>query len=223
MKKIRRAGAVKVEPAITRALTADEFSRARRALMRRDPKLSALIKRVGPCRLGESRTRHPFAALVRAVIAQQLSGKAAQTIHDRVVALVGGIEGLDPAALLAVDATALRAAGLSRQKISYLQDLAAHVLDGRLNLAALEEMSDEDVIAAITAVRGFGRWTAEMFLMFRLNRPDIFPLADLGIVKGVQKLFGMKRRPAVRTMERLAEAWRPYRSVAAWYIWRIHD
>lgn len=208
---------------VARALTAEQFARARRILMRRDPKLSALIRRVGPCRLPESRTRHPFAALVRAVIAQQLSGKAAQTIHDRVVALVGGIEQLHPAALLAADAAALRAAGLSRQKISYLQDLSAHVLDGRLDLAALEDLPDQEVIAAITAVKGFGRWTAEMFLMFRLNRPDVFPVADLGIVKGVQKLFGMKRRPAPSTMERLAEAWRPYRSVAAWYIWRIHE
>jgi DNA-3-methyladenine glycosylase II len=199
-------------------LTPKEFERARRALMRRDPRLSALIKRVGPCLLPAARTRHPFAALVRAVIAQQLSGKAAATIHDRVVALVGGVEGLSPASLLAADPVALRAAGLSRQKISYLQDLSAHVSDGRLDLAALEELSDEDVIAAITAVKGFGRWSAEMFLMFRLNRPDIFPVADLGIVKGMQKLFGMKRRPKARTMERLAEPWRPYRSVAAWYV-----
>ena len=205
------------------ALSAAGFARARRSLMRRDPKLAALITRVGPCRLPESRTRHPFAALVRAVVAQQLSGRAAQTIHERLLALVGGVEGLQPDALRALDPNALRVAGLSRQKISYLQDLAVHVLDGRLDLAALEDRSDEDVIAAITAVRGFGRWSAEMFLMFRLNRPDVFPLDDLGIVKGVQTLFAMKQRPARRTMERLAEAWRPYRSVAAWYLWRIHE
>ena len=207
----------------SRALSHQEFARARRVLMRRDPRLAALMKRIGPCRLAEARTRHPFAALVRAVIAQQLSGKAATTIHDRVVALVGGLEGLHPTSLLAADPVALRAAGLSRQKISYLQDLSAHVADGRLDLAALEDLSDDDVITAITAVKGFGRWSAEMFLMFRLNRPDVFPVADLGIVKGVQKLFGMKRRPKPRTMERLAEPWRPYRSVAAWYLWRIHE
>jgi DNA-3-methyladenine glycosylase II len=181
------------------------------------------MKRVGPCRLPESRTRHPFAALVRAVVSQQLSGKAAATIHDRVVALVGGIDQLQPATLLGVDAGALRGAGLSRQKISYLQDLSAHVLDGRLNLDALEDLTDEDVVAAITAVKGFGRWSAEMCLMFRLNRPDVFPVADLGIVKGIQTLVGMKRRPAPRTMQRIAESWRPYRSVAAWYLWRIHE
>jgi DNA-3-methyladenine glycosylase II len=209
--------------ASSRALSPDELARARRVLMRRDPRLSVLMKRIGPCRLGETRTRHPFAALVRAVIAQQLSGKAAATIHDRVVSLVGGVEGLNPARLLAADPVALRSAGLSRQKISYLQDLSAHVSDGRLDLAALEDLSDEAVVAAITAVKGFGRWSAEMFLIFRLNRPDIFPVADLGIVKGVQKLFGMKSRPKPKTMERLAEPWRPYRSVAAWYLWRIHE
>jgi DNA-3-methyladenine glycosylase II len=207
----------------SRALSPKEFARARRVLMRRDPRLSALMKRIGPCLLPDARTRHPFAALVRAVIAQQLSGRAAATIHDRVVALVGGLEGVNPASLLAADPAGLRSAGLSRQKISYLQDLSAHVSDGRLDLAALEDLSDEEVIAAITAIKGFGRWSAEMFLMFRLNRPDIFPVADLGIVKGVQKLFGMKSRPKPRTMERLAEPWRPYRSVAAWYLWRIHE
>src|ERR1700680_3719834 len=127
-----------------RALSPEEFARARRVLMRRDPRLSVLMKRIGPCRLAETRTRHPFAALVRAVIAQQLSGKAAATIHDRVVALVGGVEGLHPPRLLAADPVALRSAGLSRQKISYLQDLSAHVSDGRLDLAALEDLSDEE-------------------------------------------------------------------------------
>jgi DNA-3-methyladenine glycosylase II len=206
-----------------RALTEQEFERARRLLMRRDPRLGALIKRVGRCRLPDARTRQPFAALVRAILAQQLSGKAADTIHGRVLVLVGGLDRLTPAALLAVDPEALRAAGVSRPKISYLRDLAGRVADGRLDLAALETASDEAVIEAITAVKGLGRWSAEMFLMFRLNRPDVFPVADLGIVKGVQKLFGLKRRPAPRTMTRLAEPWRPYRSVAAWYLWRIHE
>ncbi|HUL74145.1 MAG TPA: DNA-3-methyladenine glycosylase [Vicinamibacterales bacterium] len=206
-----------------RALTEREFERARRALMRRDPRLRVLIKKVGRCRLPEGRTRHPFGALVRAILSQQLSGKAADTIHGRVAALAGGVEAITPARILALEQAALRSAGVSRPKISYLRDLAAHVEDGRLDLVALETQSDEDVIAAITAVKGLGRWSAEMFLMFRLNRPDVFPVADLGIVKGVQKLFGMKRRPKPRTMERLAEPWRPYRSVAAWYLWRIHE
>jgi DNA-3-methyladenine glycosylase II len=204
-------------------LTDREFERARRHLMRRDPRLAPLIKKVGRCRLPESRTREPFAALIRAILAQQLSGKAADTIHGRVVALVGGLEHLTPAAVLAADPLALRAAGVSRPKISYMRDLAERVADGRLDLHALEHASDDAVIEAITAVKGLGRWSAEMFLMFRLNRPDVFPTGDLGIVKGVQKLLGMKRRPAARTMVRVAETWRPYRSVAAWYLWRIHE
>jgi DNA-3-methyladenine glycosylase II len=206
---------------MSRALSPDDYAKARRALMRRDPKLSALMKRVGRCRLADSRAHDPFAALVRALVSQQLSSKAAATIHARVVALVGGPSGVEPARLLALEDQALRGAGLSRQKVAYLRDLSAHVSDGRLDLQALEHASDEDVIAAITAVKGFGQWSAEMFLMFRLNRPDVFPVADLGIVKGLQKLYGMKRRPKPRTMQRLAEPWRPYRSVAAWYLWRI--
>jgi DNA-3-methyladenine glycosylase II len=191
--------------------------------MRRDPRLGALIKRVGPCRLIESRRHDPFAALVRAILSQQLSVKAAATIHDRVVALCGGRDALSAATLLAVDPDALRAAGVSRPKIAYLRDLAARVVDGRLNLQEIETLPDADVVRAITAVKGLGVWSAEMFLIFRLNRPDVFPVGDLGIVKGVQKLFEMKRRPAPRTLIRLAEPWRPYRSIAAWYLWRIHE
>jgi DNA-3-methyladenine glycosylase II len=198
-----------------------EFERACRLLMRRDPRLGELIKRVGPCRLPESRQREPFIGLVRVVLAQQLSAKAAQTIFTRVVALADG--SITPAQFLALDPAALRAAGVSRPKIAYLRDLAERVSDGRLPLEALETLPDDEVIAAITAVKGFGRWSAEMFLIFRLNRPDVLPLTDLGIIKGMQRLFGMKRRPAPRTMTRLAEPWRPYRSVASWYLWRLHD
>jgi len=205
------------------SLTEAEFERARRHLMRRDPRLGTLIKKVGRCRLPDSRKTSPFGALVRAILSQQLSGKAADTIEGRMLALVGGREGLSPVTLLAVDPVALRAAGISGPKISYLRDLAERVHDGRLDLHGLEHQHDEAVITAITEVRGLGRWSAEMFLMFRLNRPDVFPVADLGIVKGVQILLGMKRRPKPRTMLRAAEAWRPYRSVAAWYLWRLHD
>ncbi len=206
---------------IARALTEAEFERARRTLMRRDPRLGAVIKRVGRCGLPDHRGLEPFAGLVKVIASQQLSGKAAETIFGRVVALAGGPDAMTPDRVMALDATALRGAGLSRPKISYLYDLADHVRDGRLDLHALDGHPDEEVLAAITAVKGLGRWSAEMFLMFRLNRPDIFPVGDLGIVKGMQKLHGMKRRPAERTMERLAEPWRPYRSIAAWYLWRI--
>jgi DNA-3-methyladenine glycosylase II len=204
-----------------RALTEAEFERARRTLMRRDPRLGAVIKRVGRCCLPDSRTHDPFAALVRVIMAQQLSGKAASTIYGRVEALAGGPAALTPGRLRTLDAGALRAAGVSRPKIAYLYDLSERVDDGRLDLHVLDTHADEEVIATITAVKGLGRWSAEMFLMFRLNRPDIFPVGDLGIVKGMQRLFGMKRRPAVSTMIRLAEPWRPYRSLAAWYLWRI--
>jgi DNA-3-methyladenine glycosylase II len=205
------------------ALTARQCASAARILAQRDPRLAAVIRKAGPCRLPASRTHHPFVSMVRALVSQQLSGKAAETIYGRVVALVGGPGGMVPTGLLALDPSALRAAGLSRQKISYLIDLSERVSDGRLDLDALETRTDEEVIEAITAVKGFGRWSAEMFLMFRLNRPDVFPVTDLGIVKGVQRLLGMKRKPSVRTMLRTADAWRPYRSVAAWYLWRLHD
>jgi DNA-3-methyladenine glycosylase II len=200
-----------------------EIERARRILMRRDPLLAALIKQHGRCRLGDHRTHEPFAALVRTITSQQLSTKAAATILGRVVAIVGGAEYLSPAAILAVEASALRTAGLSMQKISYVRDLAERVLDGRLDLHAFETHDDEAVIEAITSVKGLGVWSAQMFLMFRLNRGDIFPVGDLGIVKGMQRLHGMKRRPAPRTMLRLAEKWRPYRSVASWYVWRLNE
>lgn len=208
---------------IARALTVTEFERARRMLMRRDKRLGALIKRVGRCRLPDSRGHDPFAGLVRVILSQQLSGKAADTIFGRVVALTGGLNAMTPTALRAVEVTALRGAGVSGPKARYLHDLADRALDGRLDLHALDGCPDDEVIAIITSVKGLGRWSAEMFLMFRLNRPDIFPVGDLGIVKGMQKLYGMRRPPSPRTMMRRAEFWRPYRSVAAWYLWRIHE
>jgi DNA-3-methyladenine glycosylase II len=208
--------------AASRAFSEADVVRARRILLRRDPALGAVIKRVGRCTLSDGRTHDPFAALVRTIMSQQLSGKAASTIFGRVQALAGD-SGLTPATVRGLTAEALRAAGVSRPKISYLYDLADHVADGRLDLHALDGHPDEEVIARMTAVKGLGRWSAEMFLMFRLNRPDIFPVGDLGIVKGMQRLHGMKRRPAERTMLRLAERWRPYRSIASWYVWRTLD
>lgn len=208
---------------IARALTETEFERARRTLMRRDKRLGALIKRVGRCKLPDSRGHDPFAGLVRVILSQQLSGKAADTIFGRVVTLTGGLDAMTPTALRAVEVTALRGAGVSGPKARYLHDLADRALDGRLDLHALDGCPDDEVIATITSVKGLGRWSAEMFLMFRLNRPDIFPVGDLGIVKGMQKLYDMRRPPSPRTMMRRAEFWRPYRSVAAWYLWRIHE
>lgn len=192
------------------------FETGRRYLMRQDPRLAEVIKRTGRLRPDFSR-RDPFEALVRAVISQQLSTKAADTIRGRVIALMPA---LTPEALLGLPVADLRAAGLSGQKVAYLRDLSERVTDGRLDLHHLRRLTDDEVIEAIIAVKGFGRWTAQMFLMFSLHRPDVLPTGDLGIVKGMQNVLGMKRRPAVRTMERAARPWQPYRSVACWYLWR---
>jgi DNA-3-methyladenine glycosylase II len=205
----------------SRGLSSSEIARARLALMRRDKRLGAVIKKHGRCGIGDHRTREPFAALVRTIVSQQLSTKAAATIHQRVVDLLGGHPHVTPEKLLAAELTALRAAGLSGQKVTYVRDLADRVKSGALDLHALDGHGDEEVIARITAVKGLGRWSAQMFLMFRLNRPDILPTGDLGIVKGFQRLHGMKRRPSEKAMERLAEPWRPYRSIACWYLWRL--
>jgi DNA-3-methyladenine glycosylase II len=202
-------------------MTAVDVARARRALMRRDPRLRALMTRVGPCRLADPRPETPFVGLVRVILSQQLSGRVADTIFRRVAALGASGRPPTPARMLKLEPTALRAAGVSGPKIAYLKDLAAHVADGRLDFAALDDLPDGDVIDAITAVKGLGRWSAEMYLLFRLRRPDVWPIGDLGIVKGVQKLLDMTRPPAPRTLERVAKPWRPYRSVAAWYLWRI--
>lgn len=212
-----------VAPSPVLGMDAQHLARARRALMRRDPVLGALIRRVGPCRLGESRGIDPFVGLIRVICSQQLSVGAANTIFNRVMALMNGPEGVTPAALRALDTLELRGAGVSGPKVRYLYDLAERVGDGRLDLAILDGHPDEEVIEAITAVKGLGRWSAEMFLIFRLNRPDVWPIDDLGIVKGLQKLYKMKKPPKPRTMVRLAQPWRPYRSVAAWYLWRIHE
>ena len=192
------------------------FERARRALLAADPRLAEVIKRTGRHR-PDFTPRDPLAALVRALVSQQLSTKAADTIHKRVLQLMPSLSAEN---ILRVSPADLRAAGLSNQKVVYLRDLAERIVDGRLDLSSLRDKPDEEVIEAIVAVKGFGRWSAQMFLIFCLHRPDVLPTGDLGIVKGMQRLFGMKRRPSERTMVRLAEPWKPYRSVASWYVWR---
>ena len=182
--------------------------------MRRDPVLAAIIKRHGPCELGAVRDRFDhFAMLVRAIVFQQLSTKAATTIHGRLVAYMPESKPT-AAALAAVTDEQFRAAGISRQKAGYLRDLSERVLSGALPLESVDAMSDEEVVVALTQVKGIGRWTAEMFLIFRLQRPDVLPVGDLGIVTAIQKAYRLRKKPTSDRMRKLGEAWRPYRSIA---------
>jgi DNA-3-methyladenine glycosylase II len=199
-------------------MTPEEFARARRVLMRRDPILAPVIRKYRTRSLLDTPELDPFPALARTITAQQISTKAAATIHGRLVALMPG--GVTPMAMLALTDDQFRAAGLSRQKTAYLRDLAAKVNSGELSAHTLHELSDEDVIEAIVKVKGLGRWSAEMFLMFRLHRPDVLPVDDLGIVNAMQRLYGLRKRPKPDRMRKIAEAWRPYRTVACFYLWR---
>ena len=194
-----------------------DYTKARRTLARRDPILRDLMRRHGPCGLARSQHTDPFQALVHAIISQQLSTKAAATIAGRVDALLDGLP--TPARVAAVSDAQLRSAGLSGQKVGYLRDLSGRIADESLPLDTLDLMPDEEVIVALTRVKGIGRWTAEMFLMFRLHRPDVLPVGDLGIVKAVQRAYRLRTLPSPARLLRLGESWRPYRSVACWYLW----
>jgi DNA-3-methyladenine glycosylase II len=200
-------------------MSADDFARARRLLMRRDPVLAPIIRKYKQRSILDGPAMDPFSALVRTITSQQLSTKAAATIHRRIVDLMpAGVA--TPEALERISDEQLRAAGLSRQKIAYVRDLARHAVSGDLPLHTLNALSDDDVIAAITRVKGLGQWSAEMFLMFRLHRADVLPVDDLGIVTAVQRLYGLRKRPKPDRLRKIAEPWRPYRTVACWYLWR---
>lgn len=201
-------------------MTPIEYQKARRLLMRRDPVLGAAIKTIGPCGLADRQRKDHLIALVGAIVSQQLSTKAAATIFGRFVALFPENAITNAAAIAVLDDAALRGVGLSGQKVGYLRDLCARIGDGRLQLDELEELTDEEAIERLTRVKGFGRWTAEMFLMFRLHRPDVLPVGDLGIVNAVQRLYRLRKRPDPRRLVKIGEAWRPYRSVACWYLWQ---
>ena len=203
-------------------MTSTDYARARRLLLRRDPILAALIRKHGPCGLAAAQRADHFSALVRAIVGQQLSTKAASTIHKRLVDLVAGGRATPSSVACLTDAQ-LRAVGLSRQKSAYLRDLCAKVDDGTVRLDALERMTDDDVIEALTKVKGVGRWTAQMFLMFRLHRPDVLPVGDLGIVNAVKRVYGLRKPPTPQRIAKIGDAWRPYRSVASWYLWRSLD
>jgi DNA-3-methyladenine glycosylase II len=200
-------------------VTPADYARARRLLLRRDPVLAAVIRAHGPCRLAEAQRADHFSALVRAITFQQLSTKAASTIYGRLVALMPG--GTPTAeALASLTDEQMRTVGMSRQKAAYLRDLCGKVMTGALDLDVLASRPDEEVIAALVQVKGIGRWSAEMFLMFRLHRPDVLPVGDLGIVTAIQRVYGLRRKPTPDRIRRIGDAWRPYRSVASWYLWR---
>jgi DNA-3-methyladenine glycosylase II len=202
------------------ALTPAGYEKARRFLMRKDPVLGAAIKKIGACGMADRQRKDHLSALVGAIVSQQLSTRAAATIFGRFVALFPDNHIPDAAAIAAHSDQVLRSVGLSGQKVGYLRDLSARLVDGRLTLDELESLPDEDVIERLVSVKGFGRWTAEMFLMFRLHRPDVLPAGDLGIVVAIQRLYRLRKRPDPKRVLKIGEAWRPYRSVASWYLWQ---
>ena len=187
-------------------------------LRRADPVLARIIGEIGPLRISLRRER--FQALVRAIIFQQLAGRAAQSIYERFVALFAPSRFPSPRQVLDMPPERLLTAGLSRAKATYVRDLAEHVARGALNFRRFARMDDEEIIAELTRVRGIGRWTAEMFLMFNLGRPDVLPVDDLGFRNAVRKAYGMTERPGARELREMGERWRPYRSAAVWYFWQ---
>lgn len=196
------------------------LQRARRHLAAADPVMARVLRQVGPMPLPVHRGGSAFAYLSRAILAQQISVAAARSIAKRITDRFGWPWA--PEQFLRAGDAELRALGLSRQKAGYLRDLAAHTKDG-LPLGRLSRLSDERVIDSLTVVRGIGRWTAEMYLMFRLGRPDVLPVDDLGIRSAMRRAYGMRGLPKKERMRRIAAAWQPYRSVACFYLWRSLD
>src|SRR5437667_9265282 len=191
---------------------------------RTDPRFAALIGRSRRFDVIANELVRPFDALAESIAYQQLSGKAAATIWGRVRALYPKRKWLDPALVLKTPDETLRACGLSRSKTAALKDLAAKTIDGTVPSGrALLRLSDDEIIARLTQVRGIGRWTVEMLLLFDLGRPDVWPVDDYGVRKGFAKTFGRRKLPAPKQLMKIGEKWRPYRSVAAWYFWRALD
>jgi DNA-3-methyladenine glycosylase II len=194
-------------------------------LRRADPVMRGLIDRLGPLDEEARRRGRPadaYGALLRSIVGQQLSTKAARSIYGRLTERFGG-RTPTPEELLAADPEDVRAAGLSRPKVAYLRDLAQHVLDGSLELDRLDELSDEEISVELTAVKGLGQWTADMFLIFHLGRPDVLPVGDLGIRRAVQVEYGLDDLPDPAELTKIAEPWRPWRSLACLYLWRSLD
>ncbi len=210
------------EATAARTFTPAYWDEACRHLARRDRVMKKLIPKFGEARL-QSRG-DAFTTLARSIVGQQISVKAAQSVWNRFATAVGGASSrLAPAAVLALDTPTLRAAGLSARKGEYLSDLARHFASGALHVPQWEQMDDEPIIDELVAIRGIGRWTAEMFLIFHLMRPNVLPLDDLGLLKGISQGY-FSGEPVSRAEAReVGEAWAPYRSVATWYIWRSLD
>jgi DNA-3-methyladenine glycosylase II len=188
-------------------------------LKKSDPVLRAIIERVGPCRMEFSAPE--FSSLAEAIVYQQLNGKAAVTIFNRFAALAG--EPLTPEGILRLSDEQLRSVGLSKQKSAYLKDLSAKTSAGLLDFARLPELSDEEVIKHLTQVKGIGEWTAHMFLIFSLRRPNVLPTGDYGVQVAIKKHYKKRKLPKPKDMEKIARPWVPYRSIACWYLWRSLD
>jgi len=200
------------------------MTRARRHLGAAEPAFAPLIKRIGPCRLKPERTREPFEALLRAIAHQQLHGRAAQAILARFDALFPGNEFPDPAAVMATADTALRGCGFSGSKIVAIRDICAKTLDGTVpTRRQSHRLTDQELIERLTTIRGVGRWTVEMLLIFTLGRPDVLPVDDFGVREGYRVLHGLDAQPKPRQLGELGAAWAPHRSLATWYLYRAAE
>ena len=197
---------------------AKALSQAERVLARRDPVMKGLMRQAGLAPIGKRRSRSSFEALVRAIVFQQLAGRAAAAIYGRVGLLFPS--GLSPEAVMAVSDEALRGAGLSNAKVASIRDFATKALDGTVPLRSLGRFPDDEIVARLVTVRGIGRWTAEMFLLFQLGRPDVWPVDDLGVRNGYRIAYELPEMPTAKELMPLGEPFRPYRSYAAWYCWQ---
>lgn len=191
--------------------------------LKKDARIGAFVLSHGPITHRRRHSGHAFQSLAEAIIYQQLSGKAADTILKRFTALFPNKKFPAPEDVLKIKTEKLRAAGLSGQKANYLKDLAAKFKDGTINPKLFKRMSDQEIVAHVVAVKGIGEWTAQMFLMFTLHRPDVLPTGDLGIQKGFQRLFKLRAKPSPARMERLARPWAGHRTLACMYLWRLLD
>ena len=189
--------------------------------LKRDKNMQVLIEKFGSpnFKIGQDY----FQSLLRSIVFQQLSGKAAQTIYERFVSLIPATSNLCPNEVLKLDKDDMRKAGLSFQKINYVRNLADYFENNSFNKKNVDRMTDEEISKELIQIKGIGQWTVDMFLMFTLNRADILPYGDLGIQKGIMKILKMKKIPSNKEMENCSKKWRPYRTIACWYLWRITD